>query len=324
MKFKKPIIIVLGEPYSVFIEIFFKTYKNFIKKKKMSPIILIGSYELLIKQMRYFKYNFKFNLIDKKNIQIVRDNKKINVINVNYKFNSIFEKSNKLSNNYISECFKISIKLVKNNKVSGMVNGPINKKKFLKKKYLGITEYLAHQTNTKNISMLIYNKDFSASPITTHVPLKKVVSNLNKGRIIKNISLLNNFYRKKLKMKPKIAVLGLNPHCETNLKTSEEKRFIIPAVKFLKKKSLNINGPYSTDTFFLKNNIKNFDLVIGMYHDQVLTPLKTLYEFDAINITVGLPFIRVSPDHGPNEKMVSKGKSENISLINCLKFFENI
>ena len=324
MKFKKPIIVVLGEPYSVFIEIFFKTYQNFIKNKIMSPIILIGSYELLVKQMKYFKYNFKFNLIDKKSIDRVRDNKRINVINVNYKFHRIFEKTNKFSNNYISECFKISIKLVENNKVSGIVNGPINKKKFLNKKYLGITEYLAHQTNTKNISMLIYNKDFSVSPITTHVPLKKVVSNLTRGKIIKNISLLNNFYRKKLKLKPKIAVLGLNPHCETNLKTSEEKKLIIPAIKFLKKKSFNISGPYPTDTFFIKENIKNFDLVIGMYHDQVLTPLKTLYEFDAINITVGLPFIRISPDHGPNEKMVSKGKSDNISLIKCLKFLENI
>ena len=83
-----------------------------------------------------------------------------------------------------------------------------------------------------------------------------------------------------------------------------------------------ISGPYSADTIFLKNNRKKFDVIIGMYHDQVLTPIKTLYEYDAINITLGLPFVRVSPDHGPNEHMLGKNKSNPLSLIRAISFLD--
>jgi len=83
-----------------------------------------------------------------------------------------------------------------------------------------------------------------------------------------------------------------------------------------------ISGPYSADTIFLKNNRKNFDIIIGMYHDQVLTPIKTLHEYDAINITLGLPFIRISPDHGPNEYMLGKNKSNPLSLIKAISFLD--
>ena len=88
------------------------------------------------------------------------------------------------------------------------------------------------------------------------------------------------------------------------------------------RKKINVKGPYSADTFFQSKNLLNFDVVVGMYHDQVLTPIKTLFEYDAINITLGLPFIRVSPDHGPNKKMVGKNKSNPISLIKALSFLD--
>ena len=118
--------------------------------------------------------------------------------------------------------------------------------------------------------------------------------------------------------------MGLNPHCETIDKVSEEKKIIIPAIKFLKKINLNVDGPFPADTFFLKKNIDNYDVVVGMYHDQVLTPIKTLYNFNAINITLGLPFIRISPDHGPNNKMLGKNLSDPLSLIKAITFFEKI
>ena len=101
----------------------------------------------------------------------------------------------------------------------------------------------------------------------------------------------------------------LNPHCESIDSFNEDKNIIYPTIKKLKKLKYNIEGPLAADTIFLKNNRKKFDLIIGMYHDQVLTPIKTLFEYDAINITIGLPFIRVSPDHGPNESMLGKNKS---------------
>ena len=121
-----------------------------------------------------------------------------------------------------------------------------------------------------------------------------------------------------------IAVLGLNPHCETIHNFSEEKKEIIPAIKYLNKKKIKIHGPFSADTFFLNRNIKFFDVVIGMYHDQVLTPLKTLYNFDAVNLTIGLPFIRISPDHGPNEKMIGKNISDPTSIFCAMNLFNKL
>ena len=115
--------------------------------------------------------------------------------------------------------------------------------------------------------------------------------------------------------------MGLNPHCESVLKHNEDDKIIKPAISYLKTK-YHVSGPYSADTIFLKSNRKKFDVIIGMYHDQVLTPLKTLFEYDAINITVGLPFDRVSPDHGPNEKMLGKNFSNALSLIRAIQFLE--
>ena len=104
----------------------------------------------------------------------------------------------------------------------------------------------------------------------------------------------------------------------------KKKKIIIPSIKKLLKKRINVKGPFSADTFFLKKNIDKFDVVIGMYHDQVLTPLKTIYGFDAINITLGLPFLRITPDHGPNISMLGKNKSNPESLINTLEFVKKI
>ena len=126
----------------------------------------------------------------------------------------------------------------------------------------------------------------------------------------------------KFNIKPKIAVLGVNPHCESVDVFNEDDRIIRPAVNFLKKRNINVSGPFSADTIFLKQNRKKYNVVLGMYHDQVLTPLKTLYEYDAFNLTIGLPFLRISPDHGPNEKMLGKNKSNPLSLIRAISFLD--
>ena len=169
--------------------------------------------------------------------------------------------------------------------------------------------------------MLIYNKKLSVTPVTTHLPIKLVSKKINKKNISNKVFLINNFYVKKFGFKPKIAILGLNPHCESIHKYNEDDRIIKPTVKYLKAKYL-VSGPYSADTIFLKNNRKKFDVIIGMYHDQVLTPLKSLFEYDAINLTLGLPFDRISPDHGPNEKMLGKNISNPLSLLRAIEFLE--
>jgi len=315
------IIIILGEPNSVFLEILFKFFKSNKFSYFKNKIVLIGSYDLSLNQMKKLNYNFKLNIIKK--IDESKKNK-INIINVDYAYKNEFSKISNKSNIYISKCFKIGLEIIKKNKNISLINGPISKKNFLKKKYLGITEYLAKKTKSKNQVMLIYNEKLAVSPITTHIPIKHVANQISKKKIINNVFKINSFYKVFFKKKPKIAILGLNPHCETIDKKSEEKQKIIPAIKYLSKKRININGPFSADTFFLSKNIKKFDVVIGMYHDQVLTPLKTLYNFEAINVTLGLPFIRVSPDHGPNFNMIGKNISDPSSIFCAMKFFKKI
>jgi len=318
----KPILIVLGEPYSIFSETLFKLYKSKIYKKLKKPIVLIGSKKLLIEQMLKLKFKFKINEIKFKDVgKYSIDKKNINIINVNFSYKKVFDKISNKSKNYIKKCFDIALILLKKNYAYALINGPISKKYFLNKKYLGITEYLTKKTNTKNSAMLIYNSSFSVCPITTHLPISKVSKSITSKKIIENILVINDFFIKKLNKKPNIAVLGLNPHCETINKFSEEDKIIKPALKYLLKKNIYAKGLYSADTFFLKKNINKFDVAIGMYHDQVLTPIKTLYNFDAINITLGLPFLRVSPDHGPNNEMIGKNKSNPQSIIAAINFF---
>ncbi len=317
----KTILIILGEPNSTFTELLFKYFKSNFFKKNNNKIVLIGCKKLLETQMKLLKYNFNFKLINDVKYAI---KKNINIINVDYKFKKGFEKITSSSANYIHKCFNLSLKIIKGNKKIFLINGPISKKHFLKKKFPGITEYVSSKINSKNPVMLIYNKNLSVSPLTTHMPIKNVARYVKKKNIINNISKINLFYKQKLNKKPHFAVLGLNPHCETIDKISEEKKEIIPAIKHLKKEKIKISGPFSADTFFLKKNIKKFDVVIGMYHDQVLTPLKTIYEFEAINITIGLPFVKITPDHGPNEKMIGKNNSDPKSVFYAIKFLNEI
>ena len=315
----KPILIVAGEPNSVFFEIFFKS----LKKKYKSPLILIASHKILLLQMKKLKYKIKIKLIDIKKLKKYSlNNNMINLIDVNYKQKKAFENISEKSNQYINKSFSIALKLIKQGFTNKLINGPISKKNFLKKKKLGITEYLSDKFLIKNHAMLIYNKNLSVCPITTHVPLKYVSRKINKKIIIDKIKLIDNFYKQKLKLKPKIAVLGLNPHCETVSSFDEDKRIISPAINFFRRKKLKVFGPFSPDTIFLKQNRNKYNVVVGMYHDQVLSPLKTLFEYDAINITLGLPFIRISPDHGPNEHMLGKHKSNPLSLIRAITFLD--
>jgi len=167
--------------------------------------------------------------------------------------------------------------------------------------------------------MLIKSKKLMISPITTHLDLRLIPSKINKELIIKKIRTINNWFKKKYKKKPKIVITGLNPHNAEFRNNSEENKIIIPAIKKLRNKNINIKGPVAADTIFI-NDYKNYDVVIGIYHDQVLAPFKALFKFDAINLTLGLKYIRVSPDHGVAKNLIMKKKSNSLSLINCIKY----
>jgi 4-hydroxythreonine-4-phosphate dehydrogenase len=317
---KEPIIIAGGEPNSVFLEIFFKSLKASTYK---SPLIIIISKKLLQEQMKKLGFDFKINDIDKELKDFSKlDNKKINLIDVDYEFKKCFEIITSKSNKYIEEIFKTSLNFIKKNNLSKFINGPVSKKSFLNGKTLGITEYLAKKTKSNEVAMLIFNKRLSVSPLTTHLALKNVHKEITKQKIHKQVNLINSFYKKKFNKVPRIAITGLNPHCESNFQNSEEDKIIIPAIRQLRLKNTKIYGPFPADTIFTKPLLKKYDIIIGMYHDQVLSPMKALFNFDAINITLGLPFTRISPDHGPNYSMLGKNISDPKSLIQALKFLD--
>jgi len=304
-----PILIVPGEPRSIFFEIFFKSINS---QKIRSPIVIICDRRIFNKEIKRFKFKKKVEelsqkFIDKKKIK----SKKIYLVDI----------PNNYSNTYIQRCFLYAFSLLKKGFTDKIINGPINKTKTLNKKYLGVTEYISHFFNQKKFAMLIYNKKLSVCPITTHLPLSQISKKISKKLVIEKVLIVNKFYKKFLGFKPRIAITGLNPHCESILKFNEDDKIVLPAIKSLKK-LVNVQGPFPADTIFLKNNRKKFDVIIGMYHDQVLGPIKTLFEYNAINITLGLPFLRITPDHGPNEKMIGKNKSNPISLINALNFLD--
>ena len=320
MKYK-PIILIAGEPNSIFFEILFKVFKT---KRFKSPLVLIASYKILSLQMKKLNFKKKIKFLSLKEIKNYKlNNNLINLINVDYNQKKAFEKISDKSNNYIKRCFEIAVILIKSDFTNKIINGPISKKNFLKKNFLGITEFFAKRFKKKT-AMLIYNKDLSVCPTTTHLPLKKVAKTINKRLITEKVLLIDYFYRTYIGYKPKIGVTGLNPHCESISKFNEDEKIIKPVIKNLNKKKFKISGPYAADTIFLKKNRRKFDVILGMYHDQVLTPIKTLYEYDAINITLGLPFLRISPDHGPNEKMIGKNLSSPLSLYNAISFLERI
>ena len=312
-----PIIIIGGEPQSIFIEILLKSLK-----KIQHPIILITSKKILVKNLKKFNYKIKLNQLNSDFSNIKKN--KVNLVNINYnKFSFFKKKITSQSNKFIEESFNTAIKLTKKINCLGIINGPISKKSFLKGKHKGITEFLARKIGVKYPVMLIYNKKLSVSPLTTHIPISKVSRNIKKKDIIVKVTKINTFYLKYFKKKPKFAITGLNPHCESFDKVNKEKTEIVPAIKQLKKHKINISGPYASDTIFMSNNIKRFDVIFGMYHDQVLAPIKTLYGFKSINVTLGLPFIRVSTDHGPNVHMLGKNKSDPNSLIESIRFLRN-
>ena len=309
----KPILILAGDPKSIFFEIFFKFLKK--EKKLKSPLILVASNIILKNEMRKFKFSKKIRFINSQNLEKNKlNNNKINLIDIPYNLGH--------KKNYLKECFDISCKILKTGFTNKFINGPITKTDFLNKKFLGITEYIAKRFKIKKVAMLIYNKELSVCPITTHLPLKLVHKRLSKKLIEEKVKLINTFYKKNFNFKPKIAITGMNPHCESILKVNEDTKIVRPAVLSLKNLGYKVDGPFPADTIFLRQNRKKFNVIIGMYHDQVISPLKTLKEYDAFNITLGLPFFRISPDHGPNIVMLNKNKSNPTSLIKTIKFLD--
>ena len=321
---KKPIAIIAGEPNSISSEIIFKSWKS-RNKYKHKHFFIIGSFQLLNSQMKKLKYNIKIKKIDKTfNIKNLSE-KELHVYDVKYVQKKAFKNLSSKSNKYVIKCFDIASKFANKKKIVGFINCPVAKEFLFKKKHHGITEYLAKKENIKNDGvMLIFNSELSVSPLTKHIPINEVSRKINKLEIINKIKIINNFYKKYLFKKPNFALLSLNPHNYYASKESKIKKKIEAAIKIIKKQKINIRGPIPSDSSFMIFKKFKFDVIIGMYHDQVLTPFKALYNFKAINITLGLPYIRISPDHGIGQDIVGKKIANPNSLIESIKFFNCI
>ena len=318
---KKKIIIVGGDPNSINSEIIFKAWKkskNTIKKN----LYLIANFRLFYEQAKKLKFKINLEKVDYFNNIKISNNLKI--IDIPLKFKDPFKVSFKESEKYLLKSLNLAHVLTSNNQVKGMINCSINKKLIKSSKKIGVTEFLASKCNIKDHSeiMMIYNKKLSVVPITTHIKIKDISKSITQNLIITKIKSLNKNYRKIFKIKPKIGVLGLNPHNGEMSQSSEEKIKIVPAIQKLRLNKISIDGPLIADTLFI-NKYKKYDVIVGMYHDQVLAPFKTLFNFDAINITLGLNYLRVSPDHGPALDIIKKNEANYVSLLRCLEFINS-
>ena len=183
----KPIIIISGEPYSIFFEIFFKSLKKKSIRNIKNPFLIIGSKKLLVKQMKILKFKFKIEELNLNNLNSLKlNNKKINIININFSHKKVFDKITSRSNSYIKKCCEVALKALQKTSSKVLINGPISKKTFLKSKYPGMTEYFSSKVGKQNQEvMLIFNKNLSVSPITTHFPLKKIFNKITVKKLLK-------------------------------------------------------------------------------------------------------------------------------------------
>lgn len=204
-------------------------------------------------------------------------------------------------------------------RASALVTGPLDKYWCAKitRTFTGHTEFLQKRTKSKGTTMVLAGEEITVALVTTHLALKNVSAALTKKKIIQTTERLHA-YLSNFRREPKIAVCALNPHASDNgLFGDEERRTIAPALSKLKKKGLQVSGPYSADSFF--HRAGDFDAVVCMYHDQGLIPLKMKHFYDAINITLGLPFLRVSVDHGTAFDIAGKKKASYTSYAHALE-----
>ncbi|MFP5081244.1 4-hydroxythreonine-4-phosphate dehydrogenase PdxA [Pedobacter sp. JCM 36344] len=206
--------------------------------------------------------------------------------------------------------------------IDALVTAPINKHNIQSAtfNFPGHTEYLQERSGSKDVLMFLLSEDLRVGVVTGHIPLTSVAQSITKDKIMKKLVLMNESLKKDFWIeKPKIAVLGLNPHAgDSGLLGSEEEQVIIPAIKEAFDKGIICFGPYPADGFFGKGSFKQFDAVLAMYHDQGLIPFKTLAFSTGVNYTAGLKFVRTSPDHGTGYDIAGKNEADPTSFIEAI------
>jgi 4-hydroxythreonine-4-phosphate dehydrogenase len=312
----------MGDPSGIGPEIILKSFSD--AEISNSRIVVIGDFNIMKSAYDMLKISsFRLNRTDEIS-DCIFGNEVLNILDLGLMETSqlLTGKVNAASGSAAFESLKKAIGLANNKDIDAIATAPLNKEAIhlAGHNYAGHTEILAELTNTRDYAMLLHDKKLSVIHVSTHISLLEAVTALKRERIEKVIQLAEYSMKRLLGRSPAIAVAGLNPHAgENGLFGDEEIREIIPAIKNMKAKGFNVEGPVPPDTVFLKAVNGMYDIVVAMYHDQGHIPLKLLGFSTGVNITVGLPFIRTSVDHGTAFEIAWTGKSSEESMIQAIK-----
>ena len=324
----KKIIYSPGEPSGIGPDLIIQLCKSTFWTDIKIPILCLSDPKLLIQRAK--DLGKKITLKEISATKQLQENKKniIQVMHVSDCGNTKPGKLYKSNAQYVLDNLKFGIDEALKNKNLAIVTGPISKENIISinKAFSGHTEYIQQRTKSDEVLMLLASDQLKVALATTHIPLKKVANKISKELVISKAITLNHGLKQKFKIKnPNIKLLGLNPHSGEGGKIGKEEiDILIPAVKELRKKKINISYPISADTAFTKKNLKETDAFLGMYHDQVLPVIKALSFGSAINITLGVPIIRTSVDHGVALDISGTGKSDPSSLKEAIKTAKKI
>ena len=324
----KKILYSPGEPSGIGPDLIIQLCKSTFWTDIKIPILCLSDPKLLIQRAK--DLGKKITLKEISAIEQLQKNKKniIQVMHVSDCGNTKPGKLNKSNAQYVLDNLKFGIDEALKNKNLAIVTGPISKENIISinKAFSGHTEYIQQRTKSDEVLMLLASDQLKVALATTHIPLKKVANKITKELVINKATTLNQGLKQKFKIKnPNIKLLGLNPHSGEGGKIGKEEiDILIPAVKELRKKKINISYPISADTAFTKKNLKETDAFLGMYHDQVLPVIKALSFGSAINITLGVPITRTSVDHGVALDISGTGKSDPSSLKEAIKTAKKI
>lgn len=309
------LVITSGDPASISPEILIKQIKedNFWKK---IPTIIVGHKSI-------FTDIYKFhNFVEIKSPSEAKAGQ-ISILNIGTDRTKInIGTPSKVSGKISYESIVKAVEILKTWNGS-LVTLPVSKKaiNLAGIKFIGHTELLCRLTNTKQTEMLIIGKEHRILILTRHVPLSRVSRNLTTKRIIDAIVLAKKSLESDFRIKkPKILLCGLNPHCGDNgLIGKDEESKIKPAISYLRGIDIDVDGPYPYEKCFELMRNKKADLIVSMYHDQAIIPMKILYGFELVNLTIGLPFIRTSPVHGTAFDIAGKGVANHTGLKKAIE-----
>ena len=311
----KPTFVSLGDPSGIGPEVFIKAIKDQRLRQHLSKIILVSSPKVIEGAISALDVKQKINTISDVN-EAQPDS--VNLINIDGCQDFVLGKPTFNNSSFIIECLSKAADLALKNS-SSLVTGPLNKSIIQKhiQNFTGHTEFLKKKFNANEVLMYMTNGDLHLGITTTHVPLRVVPNVISRDLIKNKYKLLHHGLIDIFKLaNPKIAVLGINPHAgEFGTIGDEEQNVIMPAIDELKHEGYDANGPISADTVFTQTK---YDAVLSMYHDQALPVLKAIDFYKTVNITLGLPFLRVSVDHGTAEDIAKDYSANYDSMMEAL------